>query len=127
MSQRPENTAGPVRPVRPWRLAGLVVCLAVVFGLPFVLWGDRFETLLHQDRLGIWFESYRNSAWLMAIGLLVSDLVLPIPNTVVIAALGILYGPLLGGLVATVGTCLSGVAGYALCRRFGRPFAIAFL
>jgi len=41
----------------------------------------------------------------------------------VMAALGVIYGPFLGGLVATLGNCLSGLLGYALCRRFGRPLA----
>jgi uncharacterized membrane protein YdjX (TVP38/TMEM64 family) len=127
MTELSEAAATRVAPMRLWRLAALFFGLALLFGVPFVLWGDWFETVLHQDQLGAWFSSYRSFAWLIAIGLLVSDLVLPIPNTIVIAALGILYGPLLGGFVATVGTCLSGVLGYGLCRRLGRPLAIRLL
>jgi uncharacterized membrane protein YdjX (TVP38/TMEM64 family) len=127
MTELSEAAATRVAPMRLWRLAALFFGLAVLFGVPFVLWGDWFETVMHQDQLGAWFGSYRSFAWLIAIGLLVSDLVLPIPNTIVIAALGILYGPLLGGLVATLGTCLSGLLGYALCRRFGRPLAIRLM
>ncbi len=106
------------------RLTWIFVALAILIALPFFIWGDRLEAIFHQDRLVAWFQSYRGSAWLIAIGLLISDLVLPIPNTMVIAALGVIYGPLLGGLVATVGTCLSGLVGYSLCRRFGRPLAV---
>ena len=127
MTELSEAAATRVAPMRLWRLAALFFGLALLFGVPFVLWADWFETVIHQDRLGAWFDSYRSFAWLIAIVLLVSDLVLPIPNTIVIAALGILYGPLLGGLVATVGTCLSGLVGYGLCRRFGRPLAIRLL
>jgi uncharacterized membrane protein YdjX (TVP38/TMEM64 family) len=111
-----------LRPVL--RLTWIFLALAILIVLPFFIWGERVEALLHQDRLVAWFQSYYGSAWLIAIGLLVSDLVLPIPNTMVIAALGVIYGPVVGGLVATIGSCLSGLLGYALCRRFGRPLAV---
>jgi uncharacterized membrane protein YdjX (TVP38/TMEM64 family) len=106
-----------------WRLAGLFLALAALFAVPFLLWGERFDILLDQHRLRGWFAGFRSTAWLVAIALLVSDLLLPIPNTIVMAALGVIYGPLLGGLVATVGNCLSGLLGYVIGRRFGRPLA----
>jgi uncharacterized membrane protein YdjX (TVP38/TMEM64 family) len=106
-----------------WRLAGLFLGLAAIIALPFVIWGAHFEALFGPDRLREWFAAYRGSAWLIAIGLLLSDLALPVPNTVIIAALGAIYGPLVGGLVATVGVCLPGLLGYGLSRRFGRPLA----
>ena len=43
------------------------------------------------------------------------------------AALGFVYGPLAGGLIATLGSFLSGALAYLLCRRFGRPAAIRLL
>ena len=39
---------------------------------------------------------------------------LPIPQTAVIAALGIIYGTLLGGLLGSLGLITSGLAGYLL-------------
>jgi uncharacterized membrane protein YdjX (TVP38/TMEM64 family) len=56
-----------------------------------------------------------------------SDLVLPIPATAVMAALGFVYGPVAGGLIATLGSFLSGALAYLLCRRFGRPAAARLL
>ena len=106
-----------------WRIGGLFLALAVLAAAPFVIWGEYFDALLSQDRLLGWFAGLRGTAWLVGIALLVSDLVLPIPNTMVMAALGVLYGPFLGGLFSTVGNCLSGLLGYAACRRFGRPLA----
>jgi uncharacterized membrane protein YdjX (TVP38/TMEM64 family) len=106
-----------------WRLFGLFLALALLIALPFFVWGEHFETALARDRMIAALDDYRGFAWLVAIGLLVSDLLLPIPNTMVIAALGVLYGPLLGGLIATAGNLLSGLLGYGLCRRFGRPLA----
>jgi uncharacterized membrane protein YdjX (TVP38/TMEM64 family) len=94
-----------------------------VVALPFVIWGEHFNAMLGQGRLLEWFSEYRGVAWLVAIALLVSDLLLPIPNTMVMAAVGVIYGPILGGLVSVAGNCLSGLLGYSLCRRFGRPIA----
>jgi uncharacterized membrane protein YdjX (TVP38/TMEM64 family) len=121
-SRGPAAAAGAVPPFV--RFGGVFLLLAVLVAIPFFVFGDRLEGLLHQEQLVAWFENYRSFAWLVAIGLLVLDLVLPIPNTVVMAALGVLFGPLVGGAVATLGTCLSGLVGYGLCRRFGRPLAL---
>jgi len=43
-----------------------------------------------------------------------ADLVLPVPQTVVIAALGIIYGTVLGGLLGSVGLITGGFLGYVL-------------
>ena len=48
------------------------------------------------------------------IALVWADLVLPIPQTAVIAALGIIYGTLLGGSLGSVGRITSGLLGYGL-------------
>ena len=124
MTGVPEDAPAPsgLRPVL--RLTWIFFALAMLIALPFFIFGEHLEALLHQDRLVGWFQSYRSSAWLVATVLLVSDLVLPIPNTMVMAALGVIYGPVLGGLVSTLGNCLSGLLGYWLCRFYGRAIAI---
>jgi uncharacterized membrane protein YdjX (TVP38/TMEM64 family) len=58
-------------------------------------------------------------AWLIGIGLLIGDLVLPVPTPPVMATLGTLYGSLLGGLIASVGSVLAGLTAYGLARVFG--------
>jgi uncharacterized membrane protein YdjX (TVP38/TMEM64 family) len=123
LSSDPAGDGRP-RPHHPlWRLFGLFLALAILIGIPFLIWGEHFESALARERMIAALQGYRGTAWLVAIGLLVSDLLLPIPNTVIIAALGVLYGPVLGGFIATTGNFLSGLLGYALCRRFGRPLA----
>jgi uncharacterized membrane protein YdjX (TVP38/TMEM64 family) len=52
-------------------------------------------------------------------GLLLADLVLPIPATAVMSALGFIYGPPLGGFVGSAGSILAGALGYGLCRSAG--------
>ena len=63
---------------------------------------------------------YDDWAWAVGIALLWADLVMPIPQTVVITALGIVYGALFGGLVGSVGLITSGLLGYVLMRTAAR-------
>lgn len=74
-------------------------------------------------------------SWVWAIGIVLiwADLVLPIPQTTVIAVLGIIYGTLFGngslfgGLLGSPGLITGGLLGYGLmrtsARRFGQHFA----
>ncbi|MCB1077086.1 MAG: VTT domain-containing protein, partial [Verrucomicrobiae bacterium] len=56
--------------------------------------------------------------------LLVADLFLPVPGTAVISALGFVYGTWLGGVVGAVGSMLSGLLAYGLCRKVGHRAAV---
>jgi uncharacterized membrane protein YdjX (TVP38/TMEM64 family) len=56
----------------------------------------------------------------MGIGLIVGDLVLPIPTPPVMATMGTLYGAIAGGLIASVGSILAGITAYGLARLLGR-------
>jgi uncharacterized membrane protein YdjX (TVP38/TMEM64 family) len=102
------------------RLALVAFGLGLVVALPFLVWGDGFEAALSVEGTTAWLRRQGPWAWAAGIGLLVADLVLPIPGTAVMAALGIVYGPWLGGLLAAGGSILSGLAGYGLCRAFGQ-------
>ena len=61
-------------------------------------------------------REYGSWAWALGIALIWLDLVLPIPQTAVIAALGIIYGTLIGGLLGSFGLITSGLLGYGLMR-----------
>jgi hypothetical protein len=50
-------------------------------------------------------ESYGSWAWAAGIALLVSDIVLPVPSTVVMSALGWMYGWWIGGLICARARC----------------------
>jgi len=65
-------------------------------------------------------REYGTWAWALGIALIWADLVLPIPQTAVIAALGITYGTLLGGLLGTLGLLTGGLLGYLLMRTSAR-------
>jgi len=72
-------------------------------------------------------RQYEGWAWAVGIALIWADLVLPIPQTAVIAALGIIYGTVLGGLLGSFGLITGGLLGYGLmltsARRFAQRFA----
>ena len=109
------------------RLLGLFLLLALAVLIPFAIWGSGFERSFTPEGAAAWLAGYGRWAGVAGILLLMSDLVLPIPATAVMAALGFVYGPVAGGLIATLGSFLSGALGYLLCRWFGRPVAVRLL
>jgi uncharacterized membrane protein YdjX (TVP38/TMEM64 family) len=72
-------------------------------------------------------REYESRAWALGIALIWADLVLPIPQTAVIAALGIIYGTLLGGLLGSVGLITGGLLGYGLMLTSARRFVQRFV
>ena len=71
-------------------------------------------------------REYKGWAWAVGIALICADVVLPVPQAAVIAALGIIYGTLLGGLLGTIGLITGGLLGYGLMRTSARRFAQRF-
>ena len=106
------------------RLLTTSIILAVVLCIPFFIWGDQFMQWFTGDAAIQWIRGWGAWGWLAVIGLLVSDLFLPIPATPVMSAAGYLYGTLIGGLVSAAGSFAAGMAGYGLCRAFGRNIAL---
>ncbi len=106
---------------RLWLLPVLLFAAIIV---PFLLWGGVFESLLSPQAVRALLDRHRQIAWLIGIALLVADLFLPIPSTIVMSALGWLYGPFAGGIVASIGLFLSAQLAYRLSSRFGRSLAL---
>jgi uncharacterized membrane protein YdjX (TVP38/TMEM64 family) len=71
-------------------------------------------------------QKYGSWAWALGLALIWADLVLPIPQTAVIAALGIIYGTLLGGVLGSLGLITGGLLGYVLMRTSARRFVQRF-
>lgn len=109
------------------RLLGLFLALALLVIIPFLIWGDGIEHALTALSSDDWTRRFGAWAWAVGVLFLMADLVLPIPATAVMTALGVLYGPLLGGLLAAGGSFLAGSIGYLVCRTFGRPAAAKIL
>jgi uncharacterized membrane protein YdjX (TVP38/TMEM64 family) len=94
--------------------------LALLFAGGFALWGEHFELLFSQQACAAWFAQMKPYAWLIGIGLLIGDLVLPIPATGIMAALGSVYGLWTGAMISILGSTMAGFTGYGLARFAGR-------
>lgn len=106
------------------RLLAIFLILALLVIIPFLIWGDSLTERMSVERTVTDLRSTGSWAWLVGIGLLVSDLFLPIPGTVVMSALGLIYGFWIGGVLSSAGAILSGLLAYGLCRKLGRGIAI---
>jgi len=109
------------------RLLLIFIVLAALVLLSFFILGDSLMNTFTQEGSIAWLNQYGTWAWVAAIALLLTDLVLPIPATIVMSALGYLYGPFIGGLISAVGSFLAGALGYWLCRLVGEKAALRLL
>lgn len=103
-----------------WKILAITIALALLFAGGYGLFGSYFAGLLDQQECARCFAESRHYAWAVAILLLVFDLLLPIPATGVMAALGSVYGVWWGGLISVIGSAGSGVFGFLLARYGGR-------
>lgn len=108
---------------RPWRLYALVFALVAGMLASMLVVGDALDQRFGGPEGVRRLEAYGAWAWLLAIALIVSDLVLPVPGTAVITGLGMIYGPWLGGLIGGVGSVLAGLTAYGGSRFLGARFA----
>ena len=96
-----------------------VLIVIGVLSLLFSSW-DRIPTAQEANAAVLTLRQYENWAWAMGIALIWVDLVLPVPQTAVIAALGIIYGTALGALLGSFGLITGGLLGYGLMRTSAR-------
>ena len=100
------------------------MCLVLLVPvLPFVLFGGQFE-----DWLQAVAEDPPSIPVTMAlvIGLLSTDILLPIPSSVISTLSGWQLGWWLGTLATWIGMNLGAIIGFAMARRWGKPFAVWF-
>ena len=103
-----------------------VALAALVLGA-WLIWGGKWDDHFTFAGSVKWLQNAGPWAWAAGISLLISDLALPVPGTVVISALGYVYGTLLGGVIASVGLIAAGVLGYGLGRLCGEKFSRRWL
>lgn len=101
------------------KLLTVFVLTGTIFLFSFLIWGESLEAFLDFKACTALFSDIRSWAWLIGILLLWSDLVLPIPATGVIAALGAVYGTWEGAALGVVGTAGAGILGYGTARLLG--------
>ena len=107
----------------PWRLYALVFVLIAGMMSSMLVVGDALDARFGGAEGVRRLEAWGAWAWLLAIALIVSDLVLPVPGTAVITGLGMIYGPWLGGFIGGVGSVLAGLTAYGGSRWLGARFA----
>lgn len=110
--------------MRNWIVFGVLATLII---LPFLIWGEWFMQIFSEEGAILILETYGGWAWGIGLTLLIGDLFLPLPATLIMSALGYIYGPVWGGLLAAVGSFLSGLLAYGLCRLLGRKGALWIL
>jgi uncharacterized membrane protein YdjX (TVP38/TMEM64 family) len=70
--------------------------------------------------LTAWLEPYRHAWYALPLVMLVFTVLAMIPVTLLIAATGVVFGPILGPIYAMAGCLASGSIGFAIGRRMGR-------
>lgn len=109
------------------RLVATFFLFAALVLIPFAIWGEGLEVMFSQEGTIAWLYEYGTWAWLVGIGLLMADLLLPLPNSLIMSAFGYLYGWFWGGVLAVAGSFLAGALGYELCRRVGEKAVVWIL
>jgi uncharacterized membrane protein YdjX (TVP38/TMEM64 family) len=102
---------------------GFSLCILLIW----VIWGGHWAQWGDVNTVVGVLQGYGVSAGLAGALLLVLDLLLPIPGTVVISALGFIYGTLQGSAIAFAGLFCAGMIGYGLGRLCSLKTAIKFL
>ncbi len=105
------------------RLTWIFGALCALVLLTFLLFGDIFDSLFSPQGSQTVFQDHLQWAGPLGAGLLISDLILPIPTTVIIGAMAAVLG--IGPAVAWgwLGLSLAGITGYSLARLGGRRLA----
>jgi uncharacterized membrane protein YdjX (TVP38/TMEM64 family) len=109
------------------RLFLLFIGLAAIVLLIFFIWGDPLLATFSQQGSVAWLNKYGSWAWAAAVILLMGDILLPLPATLIMSALGYIYGTLAGGLISATGSFMAGSAGYWLCYMMGERAAVKLL
>lgn len=103
------------------RVTLLVVVALLMPIIPFVMIGE-----LPGER---WLSASDDNAWLFALtggGLLMLDVVLPIPSSIIIALLGTRLGFVAGWLSAWIGLTIGNLVGYGIGRLWPHKIAPEF-
>ena len=102
----------------------LIVLLAVLVPIiPFVLFGDAIEAWVRS-----WLEPPPSPTTMVSlvIGVLATDIFLPIPSSFVSTVAGVELGIAAATLATWVGMTIGAIVGFALARWCGRPLAERF-
>src|ERR1043165_6483082 len=95
-----------------------VVALIVLFTMLFVIVEALGVPLLSDPTP--WMKHGGVLAACIGVGLLIADVLLPVPSSIVMVAHGALFGVLCGTVLSLIGSVGAAVFGFAIGRRGGR-------
>jgi len=105
----------------------LIPLTFLVFGFTVMsTLGAGLEIPESLDAIVPWLQGYGAWAWLVAGGLIIADSIFPVPSSPAMMTLGVIYGPWVGGLMASIASTLAGLIGFGIVRFFG-PRGLRFL
>jgi uncharacterized membrane protein YdjX (TVP38/TMEM64 family) len=110
----------PLSRLSMWHVVPLRLIVISLLGIQTASCAAQIPTVEEVNSAVLALHQYQTWAWALGIGSIWADLVLPVPQTSVIAALGIIYGVIGGGLLGSVGLITAGLLGYGLARAYGR-------
>jgi uncharacterized membrane protein YdjX (TVP38/TMEM64 family) len=110
----------------PLRILLLILAIVAVLAVPYFIWGEQVEAAWEGANVVEYLRSQGPLAAVVAVGLICADLFVPMPSGAIMAALGLIYGMWVGGLIATFASFMAGLVGYTLCRAIG-PRAAAWI
>jgi uncharacterized membrane protein YdjX (TVP38/TMEM64 family) len=102
--------------------AGMVIGVLALVIVPFMIWGERVD-----EWTGVFLETAHGKPLLVVSvlgGLLASDILFPVPSSIVSTGCGMLLGLTVGALTSLAGMVVSCGIGYWLGRICGRPMAV---
>ena len=106
-----------------FRTLPLMCAVLLVPVLPFLFFGGQFKDWVQdlEDN-----PPPRAATAGLVVGLLATDILLPVPSSVVSALAGYVLGWWRATLATWIGMSLGAAIGFALARRWGRPLALWF-
>jgi uncharacterized membrane protein YdjX (TVP38/TMEM64 family) len=106
-----------------FRTLPLMCVVLLVPIIPFLFFGGQFDQWLR----GLAADPPSATAtFALIVGLLATDILLPIPSSVISTLSGWQLGWAAGTIATWIGMNLGAVIGFALARRWGQPFALWF-
>lgn len=108
------------------RILLLISIITAVLAVPYFIWGEQVEAAWEGANIVEYLRAQGPLAAVVGVGLVCMDLFVPMPSGAIMAALGLIYGFFLGGVISTFASFMAGLVGYTLCRAIG-PRAAAWI
>lgn len=106
------------------RLLIIPALFLLVSAAAAALLGDRIELPANFADTVEWLRGFDQWLWAVAMGAIIGDFLLPLPSTPALVALGIVYGPLWGGVLGGIATTIAGLLSFGITKALGRRGAV---